>query len=63
VRGARRYEIDLEAKLWTIPAERMKAGKKHRVPLSASAVALLSVIENRRGFFFLGETSRRFFPI
>lgn len=30
VRGARRYEIDLEAKLWTIPAERMKAGKKHR---------------------------------
>lgn len=41
VRGATWVEIDLEAKVWTIPAERMKAGKEHRVPLSGAAVALL----------------------
>lgn len=34
-------EIDLEAATWTIPAERMKAGREHRVPLSAAAIALL----------------------
>jgi integrase len=55
VRGARWSEIDLNAKLWTIPAERMKAGKEHRVPLSTSAVALLSAIEHRGGFVFPGR--------
>lgn len=39
--GARWSEIDLQGKAWTIPKERMKAGKEHRVPLSAPAVALL----------------------
>lgn len=33
VRGAKWNEIDLEAKLWTIPASRMKVGKEHVVPL------------------------------
>jgi integrase len=41
VRGAVWSEIDFEAKLWTIPAERMKAGKEHRVPLSTAAISLL----------------------
>ncbi|MDX8350265.1 integrase arm-type DNA-binding domain-containing protein [Cognatiyoonia sp. IB215446] len=40
-RGATWAEIDLDAKLWTIPAGRMKAGKEHRVPLSKAAIALL----------------------
>lgn len=35
-------ELDLDAATWTIPAERMKAGKEHRVPLSDATVALLS---------------------
>jgi integrase len=39
--GARWDEIDLKAKVWTIPAERMKAGKEHRVPLSEPALAVL----------------------
>jgi integrase len=39
--GARWDEVNLDEKLWTIPADRMKAGKEHRVPLSAPAVALL----------------------
>jgi len=36
-RGAWRTwaEIGFENKIWTIPAERMKAGKEHRVPLTA----------------------------
>jgi integrase len=34
-------EVDLEAGVWTVPAERMKAKKEHRVPLCAAAVALL----------------------
>jgi integrase len=34
-------EIDLAAKIWTIPAERMKGGREHRVPLSSAALAVL----------------------
>jgi integrase len=39
--GARWSEIDLQAKVWTVPAARMKAGREHRVPLSPQAVAVL----------------------
>lgn len=41
VRGALWSEIDMNAKLWTIPAERMKAKAEHRVPLSKQAIKLL----------------------
>lgn len=41
VRGATWAEIDLQAKTWAVPAEHMKAGKEHRVPLSDAALALL----------------------
>lgn len=34
-------EIDLDAKLWTVPASKMKSGKEHRVPLCDRAVAIL----------------------
>ncbi len=40
-RGAKWAEIDLDAMTWTVPAERMKAHKEHRVPLSGAAVKLL----------------------
>lgn len=40
VRQATWAELDLSAATWTIPAERMKAGREHVVPLSAQAVAL-----------------------
>jgi integrase len=39
--GARWSEIKLADKIWTIPAERMKAGKEHRIPLSLRALAIL----------------------
>lgn len=44
VRGAEWSEIDLESKIWTIPANRMKAGKEHRVPLSSQVCDLLNSI-------------------
>lgn len=40
-RGATWAEIDLGGRLWTIPAQRMKAGRAHRVPLSGAALAVL----------------------
>lgn len=49
VRGATWNEIDLDAAVWTIPGERMKAGKEHRVPLSAAAVALLEALPRMAG--------------
>ena len=41
VRGATWAEIDLQARLWRIPASRMKAGRAHTVPLSDQAIECL----------------------
>jgi integrase len=41
VRGARWSEIDIDGKLWNVPAERMKAGEPHSVPLSDAALRVL----------------------
>ena len=41
VRSTTWSELDLDARTWTIPGERMKAGKAHRVPLSEAALRLL----------------------
>jgi integrase len=41
VRGMTWGEVDVEHGLWTIPADRMKARREHRVPLSAAALAVL----------------------
>jgi hypothetical protein len=41
VLGARWAEMDMAAKVWTVPAARMKAGREHRVPLSGRALAIL----------------------
>ena len=40
--GATWGELDLEAKTWTVPAERMKAGREHKIPLADRAVEILS---------------------
>ncbi|MFN2337344.1 MAG: tyrosine-type recombinase/integrase, partial [Gammaproteobacteria bacterium] len=47
--GAQWSEIDLEAAAWTIPAERMKARREHRVPLSDAAVAVLKAVPRVAG--------------
>lgn len=49
IRGARWDEFDLEGGVWTIPAERMKAGVEHKVPLSTQALRLLSTIPRFEG--------------
>ena len=57
VRGATWEEIDLncEKPVWTIPAERMKAGTEHRVPLSPQAVSLLESLPEEGGLVFVGS--------
>ncbi len=49
VRGATWDEIDLQAKLWTIPAARMKMKKGHTIPLPDAAVALLKALPREDG--------------
>lgn len=49
VRGATWDEIDLEAETWTVPGDRMKAGKEHVVPLSDPAVRLLKRLPRMKG--------------
>lgn len=48
-------EFDLDGALWTIPGERMKAGRPHRVPLSGEALRLLESLPNRKGLLFPGQ--------
>jgi integrase len=48
VLGARWSEIDSAAKVWTVPAERMKAGREHRVPLCERALAILERLSEAR---------------
>lgn len=48
VRGATWDEFDLEAKLWRLPKGRMKAGREHVVPLSASALRIIERCADRR---------------
>lgn len=43
--GAQWVEIDLDSKLWTIPAERMKAKREHIIPLSPQALEILEVMK------------------
>lgn len=57
--GAQWREIDLEKKVWTVPAERMKAGKEHIVPLSERALQILDELKKVResDFVFPGWKS------
>jgi integrase len=48
-RGTTWGEIDMAAKVWTIPGSRMKAGKEHRVPLSDAAMSLLNALPRLAG--------------
>jgi integrase len=52
--GARWDEIDLGAKVWTVPAERMKKGRLHRVPLTPRLVAILKAMPRDSEFVFHG---------
>ncbi|WP_366930219.1 site-specific integrase [Mesorhizobium sp.] len=60
VLGMKWPELDLDEKVWTVPAERMKAGKEHRVPLTDAALAILRPLSDARlsDYVFPGETKR-----
>lgn len=52
VLGAKWTEFDLDRGVWAVPAERMKAGREHRVPLSRRALKILKALhESREGDF------------
>jgi integrase len=61
VLGATWDEIDFDAKVWVIPASRMKAGREHRVPLSPRALAILERMAGIRtgDLVFAGQRRRR----
>ena len=61
VRGARWSEINLEDRVWTVPAERMKMNREHRVPLSNRAVGVLAEAlahADQSGLVFPSSTGR-----
>jgi integrase len=61
VLGAQWSEFDLEHGVWTVPANRMKAGREHRVPLSSRARQILKdLFETRdREFVFPGRNPNK----
>jgi integrase len=63
VLGARWSEVDRENGLWTVPAERTKAGRVHRVPLSARARAILDKVEVVRTGDYVFPGQKRNHPL
>lgn len=57
VTGADWAEFDMGDAVWTIPAERMKGGREHRVPLSTAALAILRPLPRDRPPFALSENA------
>jgi integrase len=56
--GARWSELDMTTGQWTIPADRMKAGREHRVPLSVQALDVLKALPRVSDWVFPGRKSR-----
>jgi integrase len=56
---AKRSEIDLAPRMWTVPAWRMKARKPHRVPLSDSAIAIIKAMPADSEYLFPGAKPGR----
>jgi integrase len=59
VLGARWSEIDIDQKIWTIPAARMKADKDHTVPLATAALKILAGQSRNSEFVFAAPRSGR----
>jgi integrase len=58
--GARWPEIDVATQTWTVPAERTKSGREHKVPLSARALEILAGLPREKrqdGYVFVGARS------
>jgi integrase len=61
VLGARWQEVDLEQAIWTVPADRMKAARRHRVPLSDRSLEILAVARRLQvsEYVFPGRNSEK----
>lgn len=53
--GAKRDEIDKKARMWTVPASRMKGKREHRVPLSDTAMAIIKGLPDDGEYLFPGR--------
>jgi integrase len=54
----RRKEIDFDARMWIVPAGRMKGAREHRVPLSDRALEILKTAKTEGDYFFPGRKTR-----
>lgn len=63
VLNSTRTEFDLDAGIWTIPGERMKAGKDHRVPLSDTALALVKSAVSDAGSSYVFQGAKEGKPL
>jgi integrase len=61
--GAEWSEIDIKGRTWTIPADRMKAGREHRVPLTDEAAALLADLATSSAGRYVFHGSRKGRPL
>lgn len=61
VMGGQWSEVDLTARIWTVPATRMKGGREHRVPLSDRALQIVKAMQSRKvsEFIFPGSKPNR----
>ena len=57
-RGAKWSEIDRQAATWTIPADRMKSKREHRIPLTTAALAILDTMPRRGDLVFPSRTGK-----
>lgn len=58
VLGARWAEVDINSRVWTVPAERMKGGREHRVPISERAFEILTAMQAIRTGAFVFPSAR-----
>jgi integrase len=58
IRGATWDEFDLDARLWTIPGVRMKAGKEHRIPLTDYIIGLLKALPHFEDSSYIFPSSK-----
>jgi len=61
--GARWEEFDIKKQIWVIPAERMKADKEHRVPLSPRAIKILKTVPRVKNEIFVFPGARTGCPL
>jgi integrase len=58
--GARWPEVDFAARMWTVPAARMKGGREHRVPLTSAAMSVLKRVQKEdKQFLFPGAKAEQ----